>query len=90
MEFEWDIVKAKKNMLKHGIDFADATGVFDDPMALTFEDQIAYGEVREITLGMDTLDRLLVVVYTYHGETIRIISARKATKRERGFYEGHG
>jgi uncharacterized DUF497 family protein len=74
--------------MKHGVDFADAVGVFEDPLALTIEDQDNPDENRWLTLGTDFLGRLLVVVYAYRGEAIREISARKATKKERDCYEG--
>jgi len=86
VEFQWDRAKAKANLKKHGIEFADAIGVFEDEDALTIEDQKATGEQRFITLGMDFLGRILVVVYTYRSDSIRIISARKATERERKHY----
>jgi uncharacterized DUF497 family protein len=81
VEFEWDPAKAQENKRVHGIDFADAVGVFDSPH-LTREDPDAEGEQRFIALGMDGLGRLLVVAYTYRGTKIRLISARKATRKE--------
>lgn len=88
MDYQWDQDKANANLKKHGIDLADATAVFEDPMALTIEDLDSPEEARWITLGTDFLRRLLVVVYTYRGEVIRIISARKANKKDRESYEG--
>jgi uncharacterized protein len=87
MKYEWDKAKAESNRDKHGISFADAVAVFEDEQALTMEDDDP-DEERFITLGRDVLDRILVVVYTYRGELIRIISARKASSRERKHYEG--
>ncbi len=87
VEFEWDPAKAQANWRKHKIDFADVTGVFDDPMALTRTDPFP-GEERCVTIGVDTLGRTVVVVYTWHGTQIRLISARRATPRERRAYEG--
>jgi len=87
MDFQWDPVKADINWRKHGIDFADAVGVFEDDWALTLREEIASGEQRLATVGADFLGRVLVVVYTYRGENIRIISARAATKTERGNYD---
>jgi uncharacterized DUF497 family protein len=84
--YEWDPEKARSNRLKHGISFAEATAVLEDAHALTIEDEHP-GEQRFITLGMDTLGRVLVVVFTSRPTTIRIISARKATPGERGKYE---
>ena len=74
-------------MRKHDIDFADAVGVFEDEWALTFEDTDSHGEQRFITIGTDFLGRILVVVYTYRKDDIRLISARAATKIEREEYE---
>lgn len=78
--------KAAANLKKHRVDFADAVGVFDDEFALWREDLDAEGKERFVALGMDHVDRAVAVVYTYRGEIIRLISARKATKRERGQY----
>ena len=76
MSYEWDPNKAKSNYKKHRVKFADAVGVFEDEK-----------EDRFITIGMDFLSRILVVVYTFRDIVIRIISARKATARERKMYE---
>jgi uncharacterized DUF497 family protein len=86
MEFEWDEHKARTNLRKHRIDFADAATVFEDYHALTIPDDDP-DEQRYATIGMDALGRTLVVIYTARGERIRIISARRATKRERADYE---
>ncbi len=77
--------KAERNRRKHGVDFADAVGVFEDPYALSQPDVVA-GEDRVVTLGRDLLDRLLVVVWTWRGDNIRLISARRAAPRERRWY----
>ena len=70
------------------MEFADAVGVFEDEMAITIEDQDAEGERRFITIGMDFTLKILVVVYASRvADVIRIISARKATKKERQSYE---
>ena len=87
-EFEWDEEKADENLTKHGIDFADAATVMSDTMAITIPDPASDEEPRFITLGIDGLERLLVVAYTWRGESMRLISARKATRRERREYEG--
>ena len=84
--FEWDRFKAKQNATKHGISFADIFGVFEDPNALTLDQQVG-GEERFVTIGVDGFGRLLVVAYTWRGEKIRIISARKATRSEVQQYE---
>jgi uncharacterized DUF497 family protein len=86
VDFEWDEDKAASNLQKHGVDFADAVGVFDDALAFSMPDDDP-GEDRFIALGTDTLGRLLVVVYTFRGEKIRIISARRGTSSERRTYE---
>jgi uncharacterized protein len=85
MRVEWDSQKAAFNLKKHGIDFADAVTVLFDDMAISIPDD-ATGERRFAALGMDALARVLVVVYTWREDCIRIISARNATPRERGFY----
>ena len=88
-EFEWDPRKASTNRRKHGVDFADATAVLEDEQALTVRDEIsAVDEPRFLTLGRDTLGRLLVVAYTWRGERVRIVSARRATAAERRQYRG--
>lgn len=84
--FEWDKEKARQNQQKHGISFADTFAVFEDPNALTL-DQYVQRELRLITMGIDGLGRILVVVYTWRGDRIRIISARKATRHEVRQYE---
>jgi uncharacterized protein len=85
MRFEWDPTKADANLAKHGVRFADAVAVFGDERALTIGDPHP-NEERFITLGMDGLARVLVVVYTWRGDVIRLISARKATRAERAQY----
>ena len=86
MTYQWDPNKAKSNLKKHGVSFADAVGVFEDENAITIQDEHA-SEERFITIGRDFLSRILVVVYTFRNIVIRIISARKATARERKLYE---
>ena len=81
-EFEWDARKAAVNRRKHGIDFADATAVFEDERALTVPDEItAVDEIRMLTLGRDTMGRVVVVAYTWRGDRIRLISARRRDSR---------
>src|SRR5437867_11424622 len=84
--YEWDPTKAASNLRKHGIDFADVATVFEDEMALTVDDYEA-DEKRFITIGLDALARILVLTYSWRGDNIRIISARKATPAERRQYE---
>ena len=83
----WDPEKAKTNFRKHRIRFSDADFVFYDPMALVIEEQLVDGEQRFVSVGTDSIGRILVVVYSYRNDSIRIISARKATPRERKVYE---
>jgi len=85
--FEWDKSKDKENQSRHGIPFADTFGVFEDPNAVTLED-FRSGEQRYVTIGMDAFGRILVMVYTWRGDSIRIISARKAVRYEVKQYEG--
>jgi uncharacterized DUF497 family protein len=86
MTYQWDPNKAKSNLKKHGVSFADAVGVFEDENAITIQDEHER-EDRFITIGRDFLSRILVVVYTFRDIVLRIISARKATARERKLYE---
>ncbi len=87
VELEWDERKAAVNLRKHGVGFADAALVLEDEMALTVRDSDSEGEERWITMGRDPEQRLLVVVYTWRGDRIRLISARRATGAERRRYE---
>ncbi len=84
--YQWDNNKAAANLRKHGIDFADAVLVFSDDLAITISDERS-NEERFVTIGIDALGRALVVVYTYRGTEIRLISARSATRQERQHYE---
>lgn len=86
-EFEWDAAKARSNERKHGVDFADAALVLFDERALSGPDAGANGEDRWIVIGRDPGNRLLLVVYTWRADRIRIISARRATRAERRQYE---
>jgi hypothetical protein len=86
MSVVWDPEKARSNLKKHGVRLSDAEMVLFDPNALTREDTEAEGEQRFVTVGADSVGRV-VAVYAYRGEDIRLISARSATKRERKSYE---
>ena len=86
MDYQWDVNKSEANLKKHRVDFADAVTIFSDDFALTIPDDYP-DEERFVTIGMDALGRILVVIYTWRGDSIRIISARKATNRERKQYE---
>jgi uncharacterized DUF497 family protein len=85
VSYEWDSKKAMSNLHKHRVAFADAVSALEDELALTL-DQAHHDEQRFVTIGTDALARVLVVVYTFRGEKIRIISAREATPRERRQY----
>jgi uncharacterized DUF497 family protein len=87
VEYEWDAAKARRNLEEHGVDFADAVSALEDELALTVGDTHSVTEERFVTLGTDALGRLLVVVYSWRDERLRLISARKATGRERRQYE---
>ncbi|MGO9589761.1 MAG: BrnT family toxin [Candidatus Acidiferrales bacterium] len=88
MNFEWDPGKATQNHRKHGISFHEAATVFGDPLAMTYYDpDHSVSERRFITVGLSDLRRLLVVAHADRDQSIRIISARKATARERKHYE---
>lgn len=88
MAFQFDPLKAKSNLRKHKVSFADAEGVFYDPLAIHIEDPSTETEQRWITIGLGNNNQILVVVYTFRGEDIRLISARQATNREVKEYEG--
>lgn len=88
MHFEWDAAKDLKNLHKHGVSFEEAASVFYDPLAVTGADpDHSEGEERQVTFGISSVGRLLVVAHTDRGDAIRIISARVATRRERRIYE---
>ena len=87
MTTEWDPEKARRNREKHGIAFPDAVGVLEDDLAVTLMDPSSGSETRMITIGTDPVGRLLVVVYTWRGKRIRLISARRASRSERRQYE---
>jgi len=86
MRYEWDPVKARANSLKHGVEFADAVGVLEDPLAFVLDDPHP-SEQRFLGLGLDFLGRVLVVNWTMRGDASRLISARRATPAERRLYE---
>lgn len=92
IEFEWDLVKAKSNIKKHGVSFEEAKSVFFDEYAIQFyhDESSQLEEDRFLMLGSSNEANLLLVCHCerQEGEIIRIISARKATKSERKYYEG--
>ena len=85
--FTWDRRKALANRRKHGVSFETACEVFFDPFLRVVTEQEAAGEEREAVIGMTTGWQLLFVVFAIRGDTVRIISARKATRSERKTYE---
>lgn len=86
MWLEWDPRKAAATLKKHGVRFAEAYSVLEDPFALTIDDPHP-DEQRRVTIGLDGLGRVLVVIYTWRGHKARIISVRRATPSERRQYE---
>ena len=87
MNVLWDPEKAEANFRKHRIRFSDGELVFYDPMALEIEEQFVDDEQRFVSVGSDSIGRVLVVVYVYIEDSVRLISARKATPGERKAYE---
>lgn len=88
LKFEWDPRKAASNFSKHGVSFEEALTAFADSLARIFDDEDhSVEEQREIIVGHSAKERLLVVCFTAQGESVRIFSARKATRRERKEYE---
>ena len=87
MNFQWNEAKNRENILKHGIDVEDVKEVFDQPVLVKRDNREDYGEVRWLGIGMMRF-RIIVIIYTERNvDTVRIISARKATKREVKYYE---
>jgi uncharacterized DUF497 family protein len=85
--FTWDVRKNAANLNKHGVDFREAATVFYDPLSTTFPDEDhSEQERRFLTIGVSVGGNVLVIAHTEEGDTIRIISARTATPRERRFY----
>jgi uncharacterized DUF497 family protein len=88
MAFDWDVRKAEANFRKHGVRFSEAEPVFYDDVAITItDDESDPDEQRFVSIGMGVKGRVLVVVYSYRGKNIRIISARLAETHERSQYE---
>jgi uncharacterized DUF497 family protein len=88
LSFEWDPNKAKANLAKHGVSFEEASTVFGDPLSLTIPDP-AHSQIegRFVIMGRSRWGKLLVVVHTERGDNIRVISARRASRKERKNYE---
>lgn len=88
MRYEWDETKRQENLRKHGVDFADAVAVLEDPFNVTLEDDNEH-EARYITLGASAIGNVLYVVWTERGsDIVRIISARRASPGEARSYQG--
>jgi len=88
LDFEWDKRKATENVRKHRVSFEEAATVFGDALSITIPDPAhSVGEQRFLTVGISEEGRLVVAAHTDRGDTIRIISARKATRREKKTYE---
>ena len=88
VSFEWDARKAASNLRKHEISFEEAMRVFGDPLAKIFHDpEHSESEPRELIIGHSTPRRLLIVSFVERGRSVRILSARRATRRERRDYE---
>ena len=87
MQIIWDPNKAEINFKKHGVRFSDAELVLYDPFAMTLEEHVREGEQRIVAVGTDAVGRIVVVVYSYRADTIRLISAKKATPSQRKQYE---
>uniref|UniRef100_A0A832H003 BrnT family toxin n=1 Tax=Oscillatoriales cyanobacterium SpSt-402 TaxID=2282168 RepID=A0A832H003_9CYAN len=88
MKFEWDQSKAANNLKKHGVSFEEAKTVFDNPLAVIFDDEAhSVDEQREIIIGHSRQNRLLLIAFTERSGNVRIISARLATRNEREDYE---
>jgi len=88
LSFEWQPAKAADNVRKHGVSFGEASSVFGDPLARILEDpRHSIGEQRFAIIGVSVMNRLLAVMFTERGTRVRLISARRATRRERLDYE---
>lgn len=87
MDYVWDWTKAKTNLVKHGVDFADAVTALEDDFAITIPDPDVRDEQRFVSIGLAATGRILVTVFAQIGSAIRIISSRKASRRERLRYE---
>ena len=88
LQFEWDEKKAQSNLRKHGISFEEATTAFGDTLSITIDDPLhSQDEDRLILIGLSEALKTLVVVHVEKRDTVRIISARKASKNEKQFYE---
>ena len=88
LSFEWDEIKAKENLRKHEVSFEEGKTIFNDPFLFTFPDyEHSVDEERYVNIGLSVTGRILILTHTERQDKIRIISCRKATARERRFYE---
>ena len=88
IKFEWDAAKARLNLSKHSVSFEEASTVFGDQRAITIPDPVhSLAEERFVTIGVSDQGKILVVVATERGDSLRLISARSASRRERKQYE---
>lgn len=88
MQFEWDPYKAIRNFDNHGVSFEEASTIFDDPVYITvLDDEHSDDEQRYISIGISRSNRVILVAHTERQGYVRIISARKAMRNERGYYE---
>ena len=88
LSFEWDEVKAEENLRKHEVSFEEGKTIFNDPFLFTFPDyEHSVDEERHVNIGLSVTGRILILTHTERQDKIRIISCRKATARERRFYE---
>jgi uncharacterized DUF497 family protein len=88
VDFQWDLGKARSNLRKHGVSFDEAASVFFDPLAVSGNDpDHSIDESRYVTFGLSSRRRLVAVIHTVRADSIRIISARRATRNERRLYE---
>jgi uncharacterized DUF497 family protein len=88
MVSKFDPAKDAANLAKHGISLLEGDGVLSDPLGITIEDESSEGEPRWLTIGMNSQDHLLVVVWTVWENGERLISVRRASAKERRDYEG--
>jgi uncharacterized protein len=88
LRFEWDAAKARLNLSKHSVSFEEASTAFGDRRAITIPDPLhSLAEERFVTIGVSETGKIPVVVATERGDSLRLISARPASKREKKQYE---
>ena len=87
MEPDFDPAKNEANLRKHEVALVEGDGVLSDPLALTIEDEDDFGEQRFVTIGQNVFGHFMVVVYTFRGDQVRVISVRRAEPKERRAYE---